>query len=133
MPRSRTPHPLPREFTPLDGRDPRARQQHRSVGASGHPTASAPRISTRPLDNFKPVGFDQFHFSDDRYRTSTRSTARKIAYYRCLGSDAYRHLGASVCDTRPVRQDLLDEVVWNEIVRLLESPELINNELDRRL
>jgi len=67
------------------------------------------------------------------YRTSTRSTARKIAYYRCLGSDAYRHLGGSVCDTRPVRQDLLDEVVWNEIVRLLENPELINIELDRRL
>jgi site-specific DNA recombinase len=32
-----------------------------------------------------------------------------------------------------VRQDLLDEVVWTEIVRLLEDPELIQNELDRRL
>ena len=67
------------------------------------------------------------------YRTSTRSTARKIAYYRCLGSDAYRHLGGPVCDNRPVRQDLLDEVVWCEIVKLLEDPELIQNELDRRL
>jgi site-specific DNA recombinase len=67
------------------------------------------------------------------YRTSTRSTARKIAYYRCLGSDGYRHLGGSVCDTRPVRQDLLDEVVWSEIVKLLENPQLVNNELDRRL
>ena len=67
------------------------------------------------------------------YRTSTRSTARKIGYYRCLGSDAYRHLGGPVCDNRPVRQDLLDEVVWYEIVKLLEDPELIQNELDRRL
>jgi site-specific DNA recombinase len=32
-----------------------------------------------------------------------------------------------------VRQDLLDEVVWMEIVRLLEDPQLIQNELDRRL
>jgi site-specific DNA recombinase len=32
-----------------------------------------------------------------------------------------------------VRQDLLDEVVWTEIVRLLEDPQLIQNELDRRL
>ena len=63
------------------------------------------------------------------YRTSTRSSARKIHYYRCLGSDAYRHLSGPVCDNRPVRQDLLDNVVWTEIVRLLEDPRLIQNEL----
>jgi site-specific DNA recombinase len=67
------------------------------------------------------------------YRTSTRSTARTIYYYRCLGSDAWRHLGGSLCDTRPVRQDLLDELVWREIVKLLENPSLIQAELDRRL
>jgi len=67
------------------------------------------------------------------YRTSTRSSARAIHYYRCLGSDAWRQLSGSVCDNRPVRQDLLDGVVWAEIVRLLEDPELIHNELDRRL
>jgi site-specific DNA recombinase len=66
-------------------------------------------------------------------RTSTRSSARKIHYYRCLGSDAWRHLGGPVCDNRPVRQDLLDQVVWAEVVRLLEDPSLIQNELDRRL
>jgi site-specific DNA recombinase len=67
------------------------------------------------------------------YRTSTRSSARKIYYYRCLGSDAYRHLSGPVCNNRPVRQDLLDDVVWTEIVRLLEDPRLIQNELERRL
>jgi len=67
------------------------------------------------------------------YRTSTRSSARKIYYYRCLGSDAYRHLGKFVCDNKPVRQDLLDEVVWMEVVRLLEQPQLIQSEIDRRL
>ena len=66
-------------------------------------------------------------------RTSTRSSARKIHYYRCIGSDAWRHLGGLVCDTRPVRQDLLDHLVWTEIVRLLEDPSLIQSELDRRL
>ncbi len=30
------------------------------------------------------------------YRTSTRTSKHKINYYRCLGSDAYRHLGGSV-------------------------------------
>ena len=67
------------------------------------------------------------------YRTSTRSSARAIHYYRCLGSDAWRRLSGSVCNNRPVRQDLLDDVVWTEIVRLLEDPQLIQNELDRRL
>ena len=66
-------------------------------------------------------------------RTSTRSSARVIHYYRCIGSDAYRHLGGSLCDNRPVRQDLLDEVVWREVIRLLEDPTLINEELERRL
>jgi site-specific DNA recombinase len=32
-----------------------------------------------------------------------------------------------------VRQDLLDEVVWTEVVRLLDDPTLIQQELDRRL
>jgi site-specific DNA recombinase len=67
------------------------------------------------------------------YRTSTRSSARTIYYYRCLGSDGWRRLSGPVCNNRPVRQDLLDEVVWMEIVRLLEDPQLIQNELDRRL
>ena len=66
-------------------------------------------------------------------RTSTRSSARKIHYYRCLGSDAWRHLGGLVCDCRPIRQDLLDQIVWQEVIRLIEDPTLIQAELDRRL
>ena len=67
------------------------------------------------------------------YRTSTRSSARKIHYYRCLGSDAWRHFNGPVCNNRPVRQDLLDQVVWSEMISLLENPRLIDGELDRRL
>ena len=67
------------------------------------------------------------------YRTSTRSSARTIYYYRCLGSDAWRRLGGPLCHSRPIRQDLLDRVAWTEIVKLLEEPGLIQSELDRRL
>jgi site-specific DNA recombinase len=66
-------------------------------------------------------------------RTSTRSSARLIHYYRCIGSDAWRHLGGPRCTSRPVRQDLLDDIVWTEVMRLLEDPTLIQQELDRRL
>ena len=67
------------------------------------------------------------------YRTATQTSARKLYYYRCLGSDAYRHLKGSVCENPPVRQDQLDAVVWAEVVRLMEEPRIIQDELARRL
>lgn len=67
------------------------------------------------------------------YRTSTRTSSRKLYYYRCLGSDDYRHEGGRVCQNRPVRQDYLDEVVWSHVTTLLSDPELIRAEIDRRL
>ena len=66
------------------------------------------------------------------YRTSTRTSRRKLNYYRCLGADGYRHLKGPLCSNRPVRQDLLDALVWNEIVRLLEDSTLVQAEIDRR-
>jgi site-specific DNA recombinase len=67
-------------------------------------------------------------------RTSTYTTARKLHYYKCIGSDGWRKLGGPVCDNaRLVRQDLLDQIVWAEVIRLLEDPTLIQQELDRRL
>ena len=48
-------------------------------------------------------------------RTSTRTSARKIHYYKCIGSDSWRKLGGPACDNRRlVRQDLLDQIVWAE-------------------
>jgi len=67
------------------------------------------------------------------YRTSTRTSSRKIYYYRCFGSDRWRHLKGAVCNNPPIREELLDQVVWNETVKLLENPNLIQDELNRRL
>ena len=67
-------------------------------------------------------------------RTSTQTSARKIHYYKCIGSDSWRKLGGPVCDNRRfVRQELLDQIVWAEVIRLLQEPALIQQELDRRL
>ena len=67
-------------------------------------------------------------------RTSTQTSARKIHYYKCIGSDSWRKLGGPVCDNnRFIRQELLDQIVWAEVIRLLEEPALIQQELDRRL
>ena len=67
------------------------------------------------------------------YRTSTKTTKRQVQYYRCLGSDRYRHLRGPVCSCKPIRQDYLDELVWKEVVQLLRSPELVRNEIQRRI
>jgi site-specific DNA recombinase len=67
------------------------------------------------------------------YRTSTQTSARRLYYYLCIGFDAYRHLKGAVCDNPPVRRDQLDAVVWKEVVRLLEDPSIIADELNHRL
>ncbi len=66
------------------------------------------------------------------YRSSTPSAQRRLYYYRCFGSDAYRRPTGALCTNRPVRQDYLDEFVWNEILRLLEDDRLVQTEIERR-
>jgi len=67
------------------------------------------------------------------YRTSTRTSKRKLYYYRCLGSDGYRYLRGPKCTNRPIRQDYLDDVVWRQVIQLFEDPDLIRNEIHRRV
>ena len=56
------------------------------------------------------------------YRTSARTTNKKIYYYRCLGSDDYRYPGGRVCTNKPVRADYLDTVVWEHTTGMLADP-----------
>jgi len=67
------------------------------------------------------------------YRTSTRTSKGKIYYYRCIGSDNYRHANGRVCSSRPLRQDYLDHLIWEQIIKLLEDPELVRREIDHRI
>jgi len=67
------------------------------------------------------------------YRTSTRTSNKRISYYRCIGQDGWRHPDGKRCASRPVRADELDPLVWTEVRRLLEDPALVQAEIDRRL
>lgn len=58
---------------------------------------------------------------------------RGHVYYRCAGSDTYRFGGERICYNKPVRTDLLDETVWQDVCSLLENPERIEHEYQRRL
>jgi site-specific DNA recombinase len=68
------------------------------------------------------------------YRSSTRSRAGNVHhYYRCSGSDSFRRPEGRVCGNRPVRVDEIDELVWTQVLALLENPALIQAEIERRL
>jgi site-specific DNA recombinase len=64
---------------------------------------------------------------------AAKGKARDYAYYRCLGTDAYRFGGARVCRNTQVRTDLLDLAVWREVRELLEHPDRLAEEYRRRL
>ena len=67
------------------------------------------------------------------YRTSTRTSKHKIYYYRCLGSDDYRYQNGRICESMPIRQDYLDDIIWKQILHLLENPSLIKYEIEKRI
>jgi site-specific DNA recombinase len=68
-------------------------------------------------------------------KVSRHSAKGKVpyAYYRCVGTDAYRFGGKRVCHNKQVRTDKLDEAVWNDACQLLRHPTLLRKEYQRRL
>jgi site-specific DNA recombinase len=58
---------------------------------------------------------------------------RDYAYYRCIGSDAYRFGGQRMCFNTQVRTDRLEEAVWQQVCQLLEDPQRLGQEYERRL
>jgi site-specific DNA recombinase len=72
-------------------------------------------------------------YSYYRTSTSTRTSNKRISYYRCIGQDGWRHPDGKRCTSHPIRADELDPLVWAEVRRLLEHPELVQAEIDRRL
>jgi site-specific DNA recombinase len=64
---------------------------------------------------------------------AAKGKKRDYAYYRCIGTDAYRFGGERICDNLQVRTDKLDEWVWQEVCALLEDPQQLQQEYQRRL
>jgi site-specific DNA recombinase len=65
--------------------------------------------------------------------SSRKGHLRNYAYYRCLGTDAYRFGGERICNNHQVRTDLLDAAVWREACALLEQPHRLEEEYRQRL
>jgi site-specific DNA recombinase len=54
------------------------------------------------------------------------------AYYRCLGTDAYRFVGGRLCNNPQVRVDQLDQYVWDSICAVLQDPSRVASEWSTR-
>jgi site-specific DNA recombinase len=65
--------------------------------------------------------------------SARKGKPRTYAYYRCLGTDAYRVGGERICQNTQVRTDLLELAVWREVCALLAHPERLAAEYRRRL
>jgi site-specific DNA recombinase len=66
-------------------------------------------------------------------RNKTSKGKREYAYYRCIGTDAYRFGGKRICENQQIRTDLVDDLVWHQVLTLLHDPKRLEREYNRRL
>jgi site-specific DNA recombinase len=66
-------------------------------------------------------------------KVSRGTSPVRYSYYRCSGSDAQACGGQAVCHNRPIRVAELEQLVWNEVRRVLEDPGRLAEEHERRL
>ena len=65
-------------------------------------------------------------------RSSAKGKPRHYAYYRCIGTDAYRFGGQRVCGNKQCRTDVLDKAVWDDVCALLADPDRVRREYEQR-
>lgn len=65
-------------------------------------------------------------------RSAGKGKKRRYAYYRCIGTDAYRFGGERLCWNKQLRTDLLEAAVWQDVCALLTDPEKVAQEYQRR-
>ena len=64
---------------------------------------------------------------------SSKGKRRDYAYYRCIGTDAFRFQGTRICATKQIRTDKLDEAVWEAVQDVMAHPQRLETEYRRRL
>ena len=67
------------------------------------------------------------------YGKPASNSRYKRLYYRCMGQDGYRWSKGRVCSSHPVRVEVLDDLVWEQTVKLIEDPQTVLNEYTNRV
>ncbi len=58
---------------------------------------------------------------------------KRYCYYRCTGLDTHQWGGTRICNSRAVRAEHLETVVWQDAVALLTDPQRLRRECEQRL
>jgi site-specific DNA recombinase len=85
------------------------------------------------LQGLTVCGHCHYAYYGKKVSKAAGNGGREYAYYRCIGTDAYRFGGVRLCDNHQVRTDRLDELVWQQVVALLAQPDRLRTEYWRRL
>ena len=65
------------------------------------------------------------------YGKATNSRYKR-KYYRCSGLDGYRWEDGRKCGGHPVRVEVVDELVWDQIKKLIKQPRVVIREYTQR-
>ena len=57
----------------------------------------------------------------------------RYVYYRCIGTDKYRHHGEAICDNKGINGSRLEAAVWSDVCSLVKEPGRLRREFERRL
>jgi len=77
-------------------------------------------------------GYAWYGHGLSRFRRKGKNT-HCYPYYRCGGRDGFRFGGHPVCWNRPLRLDRLDAAVWADVCSVIQDPEQLRQEFERRL
>ena len=74
-----------------------------------------------------------YAFYGKRCIPGTRNPRRRAyTYYCCIGTEGYRFGGQRVCSNPPLRTELVEVAVWQEVCQLLAEPQRVEWEYHRR-
>ena len=85
------------------------------------------------LQGLTVCGHCHYAYYGKRISPSTAKRKRQYAYYRCIGTDAYRFGGERICDNKQVRTERLDDVVWAQVLNAIKHPKRLKKEYENRL
>ena len=85
------------------------------------------------LQGLLECGCCGYAYYGKRSRRVPANPKTTYAYYRCLGMDILRFSGIRICSNKPIRLDRLDAAVWADVRAVLEHPEELRQEFERRL
>jgi len=66
------------------------------------------------------------------YGKPASNSRYKRQYYRCMGQDGHRWEDGRKCSGHPIRVEVVDDLVWDQVRKLIEQPRVVVQEYAKR-